>query len=170
MLENRVEVFSVGERYGDQEEMFGRIEEAVLDSFNRVYILDSRMQNIRVFNLDGEYITKLGGKGKGPGEFERARSMTNYYDKLLLVNNGYRIEVYNIENEEIEFVETLQLEKRSHSLCAIEDKLFIHILSFWIKRKKWKRGITLIRYMHIPCHPLSHFFRLVNPIKVRIRW
>lgn len=125
-LEEMAEITSIGILYGNENEMFGRIEDVVIDSFNRVYILDANRQHIRVFNTNGDYISTLGGRGEGPGEFQMARSMATYKDELLLVSNGYRIEVYDIHNDGVEFIETVQIEKMIHSICISRDQLFLH--------------------------------------------
>jgi hypothetical protein len=125
-LKEMTEVYMIGTLYGKEEEMFGRIEDVVIDSFNRVYILDVSRQQIRVFNENGDYISTIGGRGEGPGEFQFASSMAIYGDELLIVNNGYRLEVYDISSKKIEFVETVQLEKRIHSICISGDQLYLH--------------------------------------------
>lgn len=150
VLENMREVSPIGEFYGAEEEMFGRIDDIVFDAFDRVYLLDNGKQLIRVFGYDGEYITTLGRQGQGPGEFENARSMVIYNDELLLVNNGYRIEVFEINSDEVTYSETLQFEKPFQSLCTAGDKLLVH-------------------GMPIPCLPLSRSFHSVNRIKAITR-
>ncbi|MCC5912842.1 MAG: 6-bladed beta-propeller [Balneolaceae bacterium] len=117
---------TIGVQYGDENQTFGRIKDITLDSSNRIYILDSQRQNIRVFNTSGEYLTTLGGRGRGPGELQSARSMAVYENEFLLVNNGYQIVVYNIANEPIEYLKTIPLEKFVHSICVMENKLFLH--------------------------------------------
>lgn len=115
-----------GVNYGDVNQAFGRIEDIAIDSTDRIYILDSQRQVIRVFNVKGEYLTKLGGRGRGPGELLTARSMAVYENDFLLVNNGYQIVVYDITSEPIEYLKTITLEKFVHSICVIENELFLH--------------------------------------------
>jgi len=125
-IEERQELFSIGELYGDEELMFGRIEDIEIDIFNRIYILDLNKQHIRVFNFNGEYVTTLGGRGQGPGEFERASSMAVYRDEYLIVSNGYRLEIFEISENEIKFNETLQFENAFLNICTLGDRLFAH--------------------------------------------
>ncbi len=119
-------VSEIGQLYGESSETFGRIEYIKMDSKNRIYILDIDQQHIQVYSANGDYITKLGNRGQGPGEFEMAYSMDTYKDSLLYVSNGYRIEIFDISRDEIQFVETKIIDKSIRSLCVADDKLFIN--------------------------------------------
>ncbi len=125
-LENIKLVSQIGRLFGNPDETFGLIEDIKIDSFNRIYILDKTQQHIKVYKPNGDFITTLGNKGQGPREFEKANSMDTYKDSLLYVSNGYRIEVFNISKNEIEFVETKSIKQSVRSLCVVDKKLFIH--------------------------------------------
>jgi hypothetical protein len=125
-LSNINKTLSIGVQYGDENQMFGQIQDVALDSLHRIYILDSHKQDIRVFNASGEYLTTVGRRGRGPGEFQLARSMAIYNNEFLFVSNGYQIEVYNIANESIEYSETIQFDKNIYSICVIDDQLYLH--------------------------------------------
>jgi len=46
---------------------FGSIE---IDNSGRVFIADDKATKIHVFDPDGNYLQSIGGKGRGPGEFQ----------------------------------------------------------------------------------------------------
>lgn len=122
---NHMEVYaSIGGREGGDEQMFGRIEDVAIDTRNRIFLLDSGRQLVRVFTAEGDYLTTLGGRGQGPGEFERAQSIATVEDQWVLVGNGFRIEVFDITGEMV-FKESVQLEKPVISMCAIGNTLFV---------------------------------------------
>lgn len=125
-LSNVNKTLSIGVQYGDENQMFGQIQDVALDSLHRIYILDSHKQDIRVFNASGEYLTTVGRRGSGPGELQLARSMAIYNNEFLFVSNGYQIEVYNIASESIEYSETIQSDKNIYSICVIGDQLYLH--------------------------------------------
>lgn len=133
-LENMRRISSNGE--GIDNELFGIIIDVEIDYRNRIYILDERRQEVVVFGTAGEYLTTLGGSGKGPGELEYAKSITIYDDKWLLINNSFRIEVYDISGEEISFQETVQFERNTRSICTIGDTLFVHSTGFLDQEQK----------------------------------
>jgi hypothetical protein len=46
-----------------------------VDSWRRTFVLDRRLQNIRVFDALGAFVRFIGGRGAGPGEFEAAEGV-----------------------------------------------------------------------------------------------
>jgi len=118
------EIVYIGKEYGDEFEMFSRIDDVAIDGQERIYILDGAKQLIRVFDENGNFIQTVGKKGRGPGEFELAGSMAILNDSLLYVSNGYRIEKFQISDKEILFVETVNFNSRYSSFCIIGSKFF----------------------------------------------
>lgn len=53
----------------EEEDYFGRIEGYAVDTEGNIYIADSMVQTIKVFNKEGKYIRSIGQRGRGPGEF-----------------------------------------------------------------------------------------------------
>lgn len=57
---------------GDTEEENNLMAEAsdiVTDQQGNIYVLDSKLKNIRVFSAEGKYLRHIGREGVGPGEF-----------------------------------------------------------------------------------------------------
>lgn len=123
------EYASIGKIHGEQEEIFGRIEDAAIDSRDRVFLLDSGRRVVGVFSADGEYLATLGGRGQGPGEFENPRSLAIIEDQLLLVSHSFSIEVFDISSD-MKFEKTVQFERPVNSMCVIGDTLFIQSVGF----------------------------------------
>ncbi len=49
------------------EQMFAAPTDLAVGSKDRVYVLDSRDSNIKVFSMDGKFLTTFGREGAGPG-------------------------------------------------------------------------------------------------------
>jgi hypothetical protein len=62
---------------GDDEEdvIFGVIGDVAVDRDGNVYLLDVQLNEILVFDADGEYLRSIGREGEGPGEFRRPAGM-----------------------------------------------------------------------------------------------
>lgn len=149
---------SIGELYGSESEMFGYIEDLTYDSFGRLYLLDTRQQSVHVFNEEGEFINKLGGKGQGPGELERANSFVNYNNEKLVISNGNRLELFDISEKEIAFIETKEIGLWSHSLCIADDKLFIHNTRLSAQIEPTDHEVNMIHAYSLPAFtPLFSF-------------
>ena len=64
------EELSIGEAEGRDEYVFSRVRDVEVDETGRIYALDSKEANVKVFDWDGNYIRTIGRKGQGPGEFQ----------------------------------------------------------------------------------------------------
>ena len=65
------ELWRIGGDTDDEDEFFGVISQILSDDAGNVYLLDSQLNEIKVFTPDGEYLRSLGREGEGPGEFRR---------------------------------------------------------------------------------------------------
>ncbi|MCP4546461.1 MAG: 6-bladed beta-propeller [bacterium] len=66
------ELWRLGGESEADEEMFGMVRQIRTDSKGNVYILDVQLNEIRIFNADGEYLRTIGQEGEGPGDFRNA--------------------------------------------------------------------------------------------------
>ena len=63
-------VKTIGELETEDENLaFHMPSDIIIDSKGFIYILDSGNHRIQKFDSDGKYITTIGNKGQGPGEF-----------------------------------------------------------------------------------------------------
>ena len=67
----------------DEEVMFGVVSSVLTDPQGNLYVLDSQLTEIMVFNPQGRLLRTLGGRGEGPGEFQNAQRMTFLPDGTL---------------------------------------------------------------------------------------
>jgi|GEM_PF-1012896 hypothetical protein len=139
--------------------MFGLITEAQIDSKGRVYILDENQQHIKIFTSQGVYVTTIGGEGKGPGEFEWAQSVVTANKQRLLINTGYRIEIFDISKDEIEHLESKNIERRIRSLCTLGDTLYVHNSNFLNADDKIE-GESFVHMIH--AYSLDNFEHLFS--------
>lgn len=57
------------EEDADESELFGRVSECLVDAAGVSYLLDTQLNEVRVFSPTGEFLKSLGRNGEGPGEF-----------------------------------------------------------------------------------------------------
>ena len=70
-----VEQWRLGGDTDDEDEFFGVINRVVTDKDGNIYLLDSQLNEVKVYSTDGEYLNTLGREGEGPGEFRRPVDM-----------------------------------------------------------------------------------------------
>ena len=81
----------------------GEIATFTVDDRSRVFIADENQTDIHVFNPDGSYLTSLGRKGRGPGEFgaiSKHTTMVIHSKQLLTDTEKYfanRIQVFSLK-------------------------------------------------------------------------
>lgn len=62
----------IGTSEGQEEYQFGQIAGIDVGSDGRIYILDQQASEVRVFSPDGEFLTRIGRAGSGPGELSQS--------------------------------------------------------------------------------------------------
>jgi len=79
----------------------------VMDSKGFFYIYDSHDMTIKKYDPKGKYLSYFGGKGGGPGEFERAYKMGITPDDKIVVHDMRRgFNFFNSDGTFIEFKKT----------------------------------------------------------------
>lgn len=74
--------------------LFSNVRAVAVNSKGEVFITNTSDHTIRVFNKDGEFLRKMGGKGRGPGEFmdltsisidaqDRVTAVDRFQDKVV---------------------------------------------------------------------------------------
>lgn len=85
--------------FGDTDDVIiGQLQFFETDHLGRVFIADASLNVIHVYSPEGNYLTKIGGEGDGPGEFRRINSIT-FDDRYLHVMDGqsYRISRFDLD-------------------------------------------------------------------------
>jgi hypothetical protein len=75
----------VGEPAPDE---FGKVSSAIMGPEERLYVADQLNQEIRVFDLEGDLVTRFGREGQGPGEFLSIYGIGWLGDTLLILDYG----------------------------------------------------------------------------------
>ncbi len=94
-----VEELSIGVETGAEEHMFGDIAGLAADE-DRIFVLDSQLPALRVYDMEGRHLRDLGGEGDGPGEFRRPRYVAVADDGTILVmaRGNRRMNLYGPES------------------------------------------------------------------------
>jgi len=88
-------VYRLGEFEGDGPDVFGRIEDVVLDWQNRILLLDGHFQRVSVFDPSGEFVEAFGRLGDGPEELRGAYAIEmEPSGDILVVGTGRHLKVF----------------------------------------------------------------------------
>lgn len=108
---NRVQIFDLVGNFITKFGTFGTDDEqfywpqGIAVNGDIIYVTDTSdayygSHRIRVFNLNGRFITKFGSQGYGDGQFVLPSDLTVYQDKIYVVDSYQsRIEIFNIHKD-----------------------------------------------------------------------
>lgn len=81
-----------GKAEGTVDEVLGKVADALMIG-DRILILDSRANRVRVYDRGGNLLQSIGGPGKGPGEFSIPRAMTaDPSERIYVADEDRRIQ------------------------------------------------------------------------------
>jgi hypothetical protein len=81
------EELSIGEAEGREEYMFSEMRSIAADGEERIYVLDYKENNVKIYDKNGEFVKKFGKQGQGPGEFHLPRTVIITNQDEILVQN-----------------------------------------------------------------------------------
>lgn len=88
--------------------LVGSVRDVTVDNSGRVYIADPQETNIKVYELNGQFLTTLGRGGQGPGEMESLASIQiKGNDLYVLDRSQQRIVVFSLDS--LEYDETINI-------------------------------------------------------------
>jgi len=93
------ELWRIGGFSEAEEELFGVITDIIVDEQRNVYVLDAQLSEIRVFDIEGDYIRTIGREGEGPGEFRYPSDMLFLPDGQLGAIQQNRLVLFGTEGE-----------------------------------------------------------------------
>ena len=95
------ETLSIGVGSGDEPYLLGEVRDIGVTA-DRIYILDSQISKVRVYDLAGSHLFDVGRSGDGPGEFARPWAMGIDPDGRLIVQDYTRVSVFDLDGGFIE--------------------------------------------------------------------
>jgi hypothetical protein len=94
------EDLSIGEEYGDENLMFGRVSYIKLDSEENIYILDGKNFKIQVFDPQGGFLRSIHlEKGQGPKEISRLGGFAVHPDGMISIHDSGGRKIVNFNRQ-----------------------------------------------------------------------
>jgi hypothetical protein len=118
---------TIGTQEGPRHLRFGRIEDVVAGRSGRIFVLDSRTQEVRVFDPSGKYAFSGGRPGRGPGELVLPEALTiDRRGQLYVSDRGTsRISVFQEADTALVFKSSFPVSFQAMDICAIGERLFV---------------------------------------------
>ncbi len=100
---------SIGVETGDSNYVFGAVGDVCFGAGGEILVLDQAGGHARAFSGDGEFITRIGGPGSGPGELSLPLSLACLDDgRIFILDPMYNsYEIY--DGSDFSFIEQISL-------------------------------------------------------------
>lgn len=141
-----VEELAIGTLEGQEELMFGFVQEIAPDPYGGVYVFDAQVPALRYYDASGEYVRTLGGEGSGPGEYrDVALGLALRSDGRVVMRDprNARLNVYEPDGTPAEHWSVASGLFTSNALTVdTADHMFLKILLEPPERNRpWKIGL-----------------------------
>jgi len=105
------EEISIGEAESRKEYMFSRISGIAVDDDGRIYVLDYKEAQIKVFDINGDYLKTIGRAGQGPGELASPYSICVTEQNQIMIQdlNNHRMVFFSLEGNYLKSISTAEL-------------------------------------------------------------
>lgn len=91
----------IGEVDGEGPEVFGSIAALVVDGEGRILVFDGQAHELRVFSPDGSFVSSVGRRGGGPGEFQHVIGMSVAPEGSVWLIDGANARYTVVRGEEV---------------------------------------------------------------------
>lgn len=118
-------VLKVGVLEGEEQYIFGRIVDAMVDAKGRLFVLDAASSQVRVFGRNGKWLATFGRNGRGPGEFTRPSAL-RIIRQVVYVVDVYGVHVFTEVGQEYAFDRMIKAAFQVVDLCDIDGRLYVH--------------------------------------------
>ncbi len=78
-------ILRIGTATGERSEVIGKVQDIVGGTDGYIYVLDSRYNEIKVYDPNGRFVRAVGKPGRGPSEFMYPKKMTQTGTGALVV-------------------------------------------------------------------------------------
>ncbi|MCK4980373.1 MAG: 6-bladed beta-propeller, partial [Candidatus Delongbacteria bacterium] len=128
------EVFAIqgyDENATDSLRNFIQPQDVAVDSRGNIYVLDSRLASIKIFDKNGLFVKSIGRKGTGPEEFELPWQMLMLNDTLFVADNASR--QFSVFDNKFNFIRTFTLGNNNTLIVMIpiDSNSFISATQSW---------------------------------------
>ena len=125
-LENIRESWTVGSSATSGLDSFGRIEDVAADAEGRVFVLDSRLNEIRVYHGRGVIEQRFGRLERGMSEFRSPSGIEARSDgSLVVADRGNRLRLFTRKGREYSRSKSLQVDFVPEKMCLLGDRIFV---------------------------------------------
>ena len=97
---------TIGDKNISSENEIMSISSIGVDDKGNVYVVDPKASDIKVFDISGKYLNKIGRRGQGPGELEVPVRIRIFRNEYIVVFSLGRMTKYDLSGKYIKYYST----------------------------------------------------------------
>lgn len=119
-------VLSLGNLDGAPSTVFGAIEDVDAYAPDRFAVLDSRYNEVRVFDAHGAFVESFGRPGRGPNEFLAPEALESHgADRFIVADRNAQVKIIERTAAGMQQRVTIRLEFTPEDLCVLADDIVV---------------------------------------------
>ncbi|MBW3570916.1 MAG: hypothetical protein KY467_07410 [Gemmatimonadetes bacterium] len=119
-------VLTLGTLEGAPSSVFGAVEDVDAHAPGRFAVLDSRYNEIRVFDANGTFVESFGRPGRGPNEFLAPEALESHGpDRFIVADRNAQVKVLERTRAGMQQSVTIQLQFTPEDLCVLGNQIVV---------------------------------------------
>ena len=160
------EELSIGGNVDDEDYIFHRPFDVKVAADGKIFVLDWGDSTFKIYDNAGKYIRTIGGRGQGPGEFERLIYFSVGSDGNVYVMDSMNHRV-SVLDEQGEYISGFRIEEGFPNDIETDQNNFIYF-GVTLREDEIQR-LRILRYNSAGEEILDYgLFQLVQPVITRI--
>jgi hypothetical protein len=116
----------IGIAEGDGPHLFGLIEGVAVSADGSILILDSRFNEVRLFDSAGRFRTKVGGPGRGPNEFLAPEALgIDGRGRVVVADRGNQLKLFVMAGDRLTYESRVAAEFVPEDMCVVGDFAYV---------------------------------------------
>jgi hypothetical protein len=125
-LEKSGSIIKIGARDGREEDIFGEIKEVHISN-DRIYVLDTKFSKIKVYAVDGSYVTSIGRHGSGPGDILRPLDFSiDSLGRIWVLNADRSVALFNNSTNRYTHIKKFKIDVNPQSICTGYNEAYVY--------------------------------------------
>jgi hypothetical protein len=119
-------LWTLGTMDGDEATVFGHVEDIVAGEDGRLFVLDSRFNNIRVYDAAARPLAVFGRPGRGPEEFMAPEALKrDSGGRLVVADRHNRIKIFEPNDATFRSSGSISVPFVPEDFCLLDDRIFV---------------------------------------------
>ena len=149
---------TIGTVEGNPHEVLGKVADVAADKHGTIYVLDSRRNQLRLYDAEGAPLSDFGGPGRGPKEFQFPNHLDlTRQNRLAITDRNGLLKIFTIEeNTSFSHRGTIQLRSTFKGLCVRDGLFYVTSVDFATDSEEPKQQKS-IRAFSLKGEPVASF-------------